>query len=206
MLNFADPYQAGGLFLQGARTQEERLARCTGMYWCIRDQPYYERNIKSSSAKGGLGLHDALYSPGVPVFRDLTAEEKLGKHYAQEIPLFRKPAPLADPTAVYPIAIITCPAPMVYHVKMKGKESELSSTMEERIRRILTIAANAKHEAVVLGAFGCGAFGNDPTMVATHFKALVQGEFRRYFKKVIFAIRGGVGDPNYAEFRNVFAL
>ena len=75
--------------------------------------------------------------------------------------------------------------------------------MKERIRRILTAMANHRHDAVVLGAFGCGAFMNDPHMVATHFKEWLHGEFQGYFKKVVFAVYEREGGSNITVFKSV---
>ena len=77
VLNFADAFEPGGLFLQGVTTQEERLARCTGLFWCIKDQAYYTRNLERMWTHP-LYLQDLLYSADVPVFRDLTTEKRMG--------------------------------------------------------------------------------------------------------------------------------
>ena len=34
--------------------------------------------------------------------------------------------------------------------------------MHERIRKIILLAIHEGYEAIVLGGYGCGAFGNDP--------------------------------------------
>ena len=63
--------------------------------------------------------------------------------------------------------------------------------------------ANHGHHAVVLGAFGCGAFMNDPNMVGALFKKWLYDEFQGYFKKVIFAIYGKEDSPNINAFRKI---
>jgi uncharacterized protein (TIGR02452 family) len=62
------------------------------------------------------------------------------------------------------------------------------------------------NDVVVLGAFGCGAFGNDPKDVAQWYKKLLSGKYKGYFKKVVFAIIGDQNDTsgNYKVFVDVF--
>lgn len=76
--------------------------------------------------------------------------------------------------------------------------------MQERMRRLLTVGANKGHDAMVLGAFGCGAFRNDPIMVANHFSTLLKTEFRGMFKKVIFGVFERENGPSITVFRQIF--
>ena len=59
--------------------------------------------------------------------------------------------------------------------------------------------------AVVLGAFGCGAFRNPPELVARAFREVLQEDlFRHSFSKVVFAIKSnGRPDDNYNVFSKV---
>ena len=202
VLNFADAFEPGGLFLQGVTTQEERLARCTGLFWCIKDQPYYTRNLEHTNSHS-LYLHDLLYSPDVPVFRDLTKEKRL-RNSLLSISCILCICIVVGEGTTYPISIVTCPAPQAAFAHFSGKQHEISTTMKERIRRILTAMANHRHDAVVLGAFGCGAFMNDANMVAAHFKEWLYGEFQGYFKKVVFAVYEREGGSNITVFKSVF--
>jgi len=76
-MNFANAFRPGGGFLGEARAQEEYLCRISGLFHCIRTQPLYERNLQAGGS-GGLYLHDMLYSPDVPVFRDSDTYAFLG--------------------------------------------------------------------------------------------------------------------------------
>merc|ERR1712014_7550 len=58
---------------------------------------------------------------------------------------------------------------------------------EEKIRSMLYVASERGHDAVVLGAFGCGAFGNDPVKVAALFAKVLSTEFTG-FRVALFAI------------------
>lgn len=106
---------------------------------------------------------------------------------------------------VFEVAFITCPSPNKGAIRPGTvSNEELSETMQERMRRILIVAANKGHDAMVLGAFGCGAFHNDPTMVANHFSTLLKTEFRGVFKKVIFGVFERENGPSITVFRQVF--
>jgi uncharacterized protein (TIGR02452 family) len=60
--------------------------------------------------------------------------------------------------------------------------------MAGRIDRVLRIAAAHGHDAVVLGAWGCGVFGNDPRDVAGLFRQALDGPFAGVFARVVFAV------------------
>ena len=64
---------------------------------------------------------------------------------------------------------------------------ELRKLHYQRAKHILSIAASNKADVVVLGAFGCGAFANDPRIVADAiFKAV--GEYKNIFDEIEFAV------------------
>eukprot|EP00210_Caulerpa_lentillifera_P007257 g6943.t1 len=184
-LNFASASEPGGGFLRGAIAQEEYLCRISGLYWCIMDQEMYHRNYEVLGNRG-LYLHDLQYSPGVPVFRDSDTYEYLNEE------------------DVFEVAFVTCPSPNVGAIHPGTVSNEtLTDTMRERIRRILTVAANKGHSALVLGAFGCGAFLNDPVMVANQFLTLLSGYFRGVFKKIIFGVYEREDGPSITAFRQI---
>jgi len=69
-----------------------------------------------------------------------------------------------------------------------------------KIRMILTCAMATKHDTLVLGAFGCGVFDNDPNIVASLFKQVLnESTFKNQFKRVTFAV---LGEPNYSIFKS----
>ena len=74
-----------------------------------------------------------------------------------------------------------------------------------RIQRILKLAINEKCNAIVLGAFGCGVFENDPDIVAEIFReVLIDEEIGYYFDHVVFAITGSSYNENYQSFISAF--
>jgi uncharacterized protein (TIGR02452 family) len=60
--------------------------------------------------------------------------------------------------------------------------------MAGRVAKLLSVAAIHQHDALVLGAWGCGVFGNDCAEVADLFHKALFGRFRGIFARVIFAV------------------
>ena len=60
--------------------------------------------------------------------------------------------------------------------------------MRRRIHRVLDIACSYGYTTLILGAWGCGAFGNDPASVANDFRDALLGDFAGNFETVVFAI------------------
>ncbi len=165
-LNFASARHPGGGFLGGARAQEESLARSSGLYACINGNPMYAFHQACSDA---LYTDYAIYSPDVPVFRDDD-----GKFLDQP----------------YLCSFITSPAPNAKVVleRDQRRHAEIHSALDRRIRKVLAIAATYGHESLVLGAWGCGVFGNDSQEVAELFQQALSYHYRGIFTKVIFAV------------------
>jgi uncharacterized protein (TIGR02452 family) len=71
----------------------------------------------------------------------------------------------------------------------------------KKIKAILTIALDNKHDSIVLTAFGCGAFRNPPEHMVELFGNLINNEFKNQFKEIRFAIfddhnSGTIYNPN----------
>jgi len=163
-LNFASATRPGGGFLKGTEAQEEYLARNSFLYHCIKDNPMYAFHKEMGDK---LYTDYMIYSPDVPVVRD---------EYSN---LLEKP---------YPCSIITAAA--VNKTSLRGgvAENVILAEMEKRIDKVLTIAAHHRHDSLVLGAWGCGVFGNDPEAIAKLFKTALDGKFKDTFKCVAFAV------------------
>lgn len=72
--------------------------------------------------------------------------------------------------------------------------------MKERMNRILDMFYMKHCDTLILGAFGCGVFGNSPEQTATSWKELLNG-FGGVFKEVYFAV---LPSPNLDVFKAVF--
>lgn len=180
-LNFASARNQGGGFLSGALAQEEDLCRKSGLYSCLKTKPlFYNANIMCDDCYYTNGI---IYSPNVPFFRD-------------EYDLF-----LETP---YKFSIITAPAPNLNGMKDGPKDGEkYSKTLATRICKILDIAAMNGHKTIVLGAWGCGAFGNPPTLIANMFRAGLM--VTPAFEHVCFAVYDIREPPTvYETFKETF--
>ncbi len=99
----------------------------------------------------------------------------------------------------YHVGIVTSPAP---NASIFQDQRVIRDTMTERIKRVLSVFKANKHDCLVLGAFGCGVFRNDPLDVALSFQQHLESEeFKNSFRRIIFAIL----DPQMCEvFQQVF--
>lgn len=167
VLNFASAKNPGGGFLSGSQAQEESLARASALYPCLMSQfDMYTYNRGRSSA---LYSDWMIYSPRVPVFRDDDG------------------ALLDTP---YLTTFLTAPAVNAGAVAQNEPDNFalIDVTNTERARKLLWIANRHGHRVVVLGAWGCGVFRNDPTAIATMFGDLIEGEFSGCFERIVMAI------------------
>jgi uncharacterized protein (TIGR02452 family) len=180
-LNFASARHPGGGFLNGARAQEESLCRSSGLYACIAGNPMYDAHAPSN---GGFYTNYALYSPDVPIIRDDDGE------------LLPQP---------YLCSFITSPA-VNAGVVPEDKRHRVRDTMEERVEKVLAIAAGHGHDTAVLGAWGCGVFKNDPEEIAELFHAGLNGPFHGAFAHIAFAVLDSSGDGHIiGPFQRLFA-
>jgi uncharacterized protein (TIGR02452 family) len=167
-LNFASAKNPGGGFLNGSVAQEEALARASGLYPCLLQAPeYYERNRANRST---LYLDLAIYSPLVPFFRDDAGT-------LQEKPVLA--------------SVITAPAPNAGAIAQNepANKQHITPTLRRRAELVLRIARAHQADQLVLGAWGCGVFRNDPQTVAAVFAELLRtpGPFAGAFPMVAFA-------------------
>jgi uncharacterized protein (TIGR02452 family) len=176
-LNFANAIQPGGGFLEGALAQEETLCRSSALYSTLVNDPMYAHHRDRNT----MDFTDwAIYSPDVPVFRndDGTVLEE-----------------------TWPLCFITCAAPYAPSVG----QPESGDLLKKRIHRVLEIALAFGHTSLVLGAWGCGAFFNDPQRTAADFRYAFEFEFKGVFSEVIFAIADWSPERRFlGAFQNVF--
>jgi len=168
MLNFASARNAGGGFINGAKAQEEDLCRCSGLYPCLISQHgYYEANRKNESA---IYTDHLIYSPNVPWFRTRSRD---------------------DPHTLFLASVITAPAPNAGVVLSREADAlpKIEAALRRRAGLVLGVAAGNGHRTVLLGAWGCGVFRNDPALVADAFgKWLESDKFAGAFDRAVFAI------------------
>ncbi|WP_091652853.1 TIGR02452 family protein [Micromonospora pallida] len=182
-LVFASAKNPGGGFLGGAKAQEESIARSSALYPCLlAAREFYafhrgQRDLRYSDR--------VVYSPGVPVFR-----EDKGN-------LLDQP---------YTMSFLTAAAPNLGAILRNQPEhaADVPAVLVRRARRVLEVAAAHGHRTIVLGAWGCGVFRNDPATVADAFADALHVVDR--FDHVVFAIRDGLpGTPVYRAFMERFS-
>ncbi|UNO38585.1 TIGR02452 family protein [Streptomyces sp. MST-110588] len=186
VLNFASARNPGGGFLNGAQAQEEALCRGSALYTCLRQVPdFYAAHRAEPSA---FYSDRVILSPGVPVFRDDRGT------------LLEKP---------YEAGFLTAAAPNagVIARRQPAQAGAVAAALTVRAERVLEVAATGGHRQLVLGAWGCGVFRNDPADVARAFAAhlLDGGRFAGWFDRAVFAVLDRREDsPARAAFRDVF--
>lgn len=186
ILNFADALTPGGLVWSGASTQEEHICRCSNLYASLTTPQANERYYKINSVflPSGVYTDNIIYSTDVLFFRS-------GKDYRF----------LDDP---YTMDVITCPAPSA---RLSAKNAQ--SIIFNRVDEIVKSAIINNVDNLILGAWGCGAFGQNPEIVAKAFRK----SLKKYpaFDNVIFAIRSCRADyatkttDNYSVFKEVLS-
>lgn len=184
-LNFASAKNPGGGFLGGSQAQEESLARASALVATLERHPlYYEANRRATSL---LYTDHLIVSPHVPVFRD--DDDRL----------------LEEP---WEVTILTAPAPNAGAIEKNEPHglSDVEPTFRRRIDMVLAAAVVHDQSALVLGAWGCGVFRNEPAMVARLLgeSLLPGGAFAGAFEHVTFAVLDRQGDT-IAAFERVFA-
>ena len=162
-LNFASAHKPGGGWLSGAQAQEESLARASALVAALASVPEYHAYHRRH--RDPLYTDRVVHSPGVPVFRDDEGR-------------------FVDP---YRVAFLTAAAPHAGHLR---EPVDLPAVLRRRAGRVLAVAHRHSHRRLVLGAWGCGVFRNDPRQVAAAFAALLApgGSFAGRFPQVVFAI------------------
>lgn len=197
--NFASASNPGGGVVSGSSAQEECLCRCSSLYFCINTPEmwdgFYEPHRK---AQNPIHNDDIIYTPEVVVFKTDTAFPHLMEEFDW-----------------YEVNVVTCAAPNLRarpsnlfnmgdgNKSITISDEELQTLHEKRLKRILDIAVINGNEVVILGAFGCGAFANNPEVVAQAAKNVI-AEYAYAFKTIEFAVYCGPRDErNYEIFKEV---
>ena len=186
VLNFASAKNPGGGFLNGSVAQEECLALCSNLYQTQttgQGPRYYEIN----RANRDPVYTDTMLIGDVTFFR--TSDYALTEHSIT-------------------CPVITAPAVNMGIVLRNGDSADRAkAVMKGRMRKVLALFARWGCTELVLGAYGCGVFRNDPEDVARFWQELLLEEgWGRLFEAVTFSILERPGrDGNIAPFRRRFS-
>lgn len=187
-LNFASAKNPGGGFLSGALAQEESLAAASSLYPSQTKfmQMYdYNRSQRTYLYSGYM-----IYSPGVVFIKD------------DEGNLLETP---------YQADVLTSPAVNIGAME-QNNPAELSAaerTMLSRMDKVLATFVHHNVENLVLGAWGCGVFRNDPRDIARYFAGYLtrEGKYAKCFRKVVFAVFDrSKNQENINTFREAFDI
>lgn len=177
-LNFANGVHPGGGFLNGARAQEEVLCRSSALYCTLVDDPMYEYHRGRPRPDSSDWV---IYSPDVPVYRSDDG---------------------AELDCPWLLSFLTSAAPYAPAIG----QPESGDLLKTRILRVLAVASAYGHEALVLGAWGCGAFANDPYRTAVDFRKALETDFRGHFSDIVFAVTDWSRERRFlGPFRDVFS-
>ena len=198
VLNFASATNPGGGVKTGSSAQEESLCRCSTLYPTLTQNWLWDQFYgKNRQMHDNLHTDACIYSPGVVICKtDDTWPERMAEN---------------DWVTVN---VISCAAPNLRRRPGNHHNPEYGSTPtispealyklhKKRAEHILHIAAEHHTDALVLGAFGCGAFANDPNVVARAYKDVLKG-YAQYYRYVEFAVYCRPNETeNYDAFRKI---
>lgn len=177
ILNFASYKHAGGGFMSGSTAQEEALCHESFLYNVLSsfENDFYKYNRMELNRS--LYLNKGLYSPNIMFWHNDTA---------------------------FTCDVITVPAPNKSAALKHGvSEAENTKVLRARIKFVLEIFGEHNVDTLILGAFGCGVFGQNPEEVASIFKEYLTVS-HKWFKKVVFAIPKDNRNKNLEAFKKVF--
>lgn len=162
VLNFASYFKPGGGFLKGSYAQEESLCHVSGLYPILDSMIIYKARAKRKDMPETY-LDEVIYSPAVPFT-------------------------MARGSITAPVLfdVISCAAPNCNRVPIsKARYVDLAIT--NRIEAIVTLPYLNGCDTLILGAWGCGVFRNNPEFVAKVFAKTLQS-YGKLYKKVVFAL------------------
>ena len=183
ILNFASATSPGGGWLDGARAQEESLARSSTLVHALRDDDMYQNE---THRRNPFYDDTVIVTPNVPFFRH---------HNGQFL------------DSPWQADVITSAAVMAKAVQkyMPERVGEIRATMQQRTQKVFQVATTLDADILILGAWGCGAFGNDPEVIAQLMLDTMQLVDMRRFVAIDFAV-ADVREPleNYSAFAKRF--
>ena len=197
--NFASASNPGGGVVRGSSAQEECLCRCTGLFFSLNTPDMWDGFYTPHRMEHDpIHNDDIIYTPDVTVFKTDTARPEL----MQE-------------DDWYDVDVITCAAPNLRlnpgnifnkcdgRQQVRIEDKELLGIHEKRLRRILDVAVMEGRDTIILGAFGCGAFENDPEVVALANRNVIK-DYLHAFRNIEYAVYcSSRDDRNYKIFERV---
>lgn len=181
VLNFASYKNPGGKFIEGSSAQEECLCHASYLYNVLLRMPKYYKWNKDHINKA-LYLDRALYTPDITFFSGTENTD--------------------NPSEIVKADVITCAAPNISTAERYAGVlgSENLDALLDRIKFVLNIAMDNHVDTLILGAFGCGVFGQNATIVARYF-AYALKTYDYHLKNIYFSILNRGNNDNYTRFK-----
>lgn len=182
VLNFASAKHQCGGFIVGSMAQEECLAYCSDLYikQCANAQEYYDYHNNNN-----LPLYsDLMFIDDIVFFRD----DKFN---------------MCEPITC---KVLTSAAVNTNLAKNHGKtDKDIYIAMKNRMRKILNCFIISDCKTIILGAFGCGVFGNSAQEIAKiWYELLYEEEYVYHFEKICFSVLDNGKTGNFEAFKNQF--
>lgn len=209
VLNFASARHVGGGYLTGAKAQEEDVCRVSALYGSLLCAPDFYAAHRARGAQNLRYSHRMVYSGDVPVFRDAqrasaasarspaspSASTSAGSSAGSGPADAGGASGNALLAAPYLVDILTSPAPNATALRQNtpGAVAGLDAVLAERAGRILALALERGAHTLVLGAWGCGVFGNDLAVVLRVFRRWLEGDLKGRFGRVVWAMNDARG-------------
>ncbi len=163
-LNMASHKRPGGGVENGARAQEECLFRCSNLSVVVSKDFY------------PLNTLECLYTEKAVFFKD--------KDYRLIDPIESDVITIA---ALRLVGVVGSNGSLSY--EPSDSRINYEKVTKDKIRLMLSIPYSFGSEYLILGAWGCGVFKNDPEKMAQYFKDILIGEgYANLYKKIIFAV------------------
>ena len=174
LLDPANYRTPGGNYLGGGWSPEEQICAESNLFPILEGlrEAFYDGN--KHTGRGGLFTDRAVYLSNV-IFTTGGIMQKRD-------------------------VLVCAPPNRRFALENHRSEAECDIDLSNRVRTVLHIAAANEVDTLVLPAFGCGFFDNDPSKVAGLFQTWIEAHPGQ-FENVVFAIPGG---PSLDVFRQVF--
>ena len=169
--NFTRP---GGNYLGGGWSPEEQICAESNLFPVLEGLKGSYHDANRQATRGGLNSDRAVYLTDI-VFTTEGVTKKRD-------------------------VLVMAPVNRRFALENHRSEAECDMDLANRVEAIMRIAAANEVDTLVLHAFGCGFFENDPKVVAELFKSWIDANPGQ-IERVVFAIAGG---PSLDVFRDVF--
>ncbi len=164
----------GGNYLNGGWGTEEQICAESNLFPVLEGLRKDFHDANKHSTHGGLNSDRALYLTGIVFTTGGTMKKR--------------------------DVLVCAPPNRNFALQNHRSEAECDMDLSHRVEALMRIAAVNEADTLVLGAFGCGFFGNDPEQVAGLFKMWLDAHPGQ-FQTVAFSIAGG---PALDAFREAF--